>query len=190
MKTTETTQKIVNGVNVDRLVETIDAIKATPGIARFHFRNANKWLGGGWNRSTIKNFHGAMEDIDHVTPFVFDADEPAILLGEDRGANPVEYLLHALSACVTTSMVYHAAARGIEIEEVESEVEGDIDLHGFLGLREDVRRGYQEIRMRFKIKADASDEQLQDIAKLGPTFSPVFDSITKGVPVKISAARK
>lgn len=118
-----------------------------------------------------------------------DADEPAILLGMDRGANPVEHLLNALAACVTTAMVYHAAAKGIELEEVESRLEGDIDLRGFLGLSDELRNGYEGIRMTFKIKADATDEQLQEIVALGPSFSPVYDSLTKGVPVSVTAER-
>jgi uncharacterized OsmC-like protein len=120
---------------------------------------------------------------------VLQADEPAILLGKDTAANPVEYLLHALAACLTTSMIYHAAARGIQIEEVESSLEGDIDLHGFLDLDRKVRNGYQGIRVNFKIKADVPDEQLQEIVKLGPGRSPVFDSLTNGVPVSVTAAR-
>jgi uncharacterized OsmC-like protein len=118
-----------------------------------------------------------------------EADEPAVLLGEDSAANPVEYLLHSLAACLTTSMVYHAAARGIHIEEVESSFEGDIDLHGFLDLDRDVRKGYQGIRVSFRIKADVPDEQLQEIVELGTGHSPVFDSLTKGVPVTVTAAR-
>lgn len=179
----------MNGVNVEDLFKTIDAIKATPGIAKFKFRLGNKWIDGGHNRSTVDNFYGALEDIERSQTFVLDADEPPILLGKDSGANPVEYLLHALAACVTTAMVYHAAARGIEIEEVESTLEGKIDLRGFLGLDPTVRNGYEGIRMHFKIKADASDEQLQELVRMGPTYSPVFDSVTKGVPVTVDGER-
>ena len=184
------TIKKTNGVDVDRLFGTIDAIKKTPAIAKFKFRIRNQWIDCGHNRSEIRDFYGACQDINHPAKFVLDADEPEILLGQDKGANPVEYLLHALAACVTTSMVYHAAAKGVEIEEVESYIEGDIDLHGFLGLRQDVRRGYEAIRMRFKVKANVTDEELQEIVKLGPGFSPVFDSVTKGVPVSVTAERK
>lgn len=189
MKTKNALEK-TNGVDVDRLFGTIDAIKKTPTIAKFNFRIQNQWLDGAHNRSEVRGFYGAGQDIDHPTRFVLDADEPDILLGQSKGANPVEYLLHALAACVTTSMVYHAAAKGVEIKEVESYIDGDIDLHGFLGLREGVRRGFEAIRMRFKIKADVTDEQLQEIVKLGPTFSPVFDSVTNGVPVTVTAERK
>jgi uncharacterized OsmC-like protein len=117
------------------------------------------------------------------------AAEPDILLGRDKGANPVEHLLHALASCVTTSMVYHAAARGIAVEWVESSLEGDLDLQGFLGLDPSVRNGYQQIRMKLRIKGDLSDEQLRELSSLGPTFSPVYDSIAKGVPISVSAER-
>jgi uncharacterized OsmC-like protein len=120
---------------------------------------------------------------------VLEADEPPILLGKDMAANPVEYLLHALASCLTTSMVYHAAARGIQIEEVESSLEGDIDLYGFLQLDKKVRNGYQGIRVNFKIKADVSDSELQEIGQLGPEHSPVFDSLTNGVPISVTAER-
>jgi uncharacterized OsmC-like protein len=187
MTTATQTPATVNGVDRSKLFETIDLIKATPGVAKFKFRVSNEWVDGGPNRSTIKTFYGAGTNIDHQAPFVLDADEPAILLGQDKGANPVEYLLHALAACVTTSMVYHAAAKGITIEEVESSLEGDIDLHGFLGLDPNVRRGYQQIRMKFRIKADVPDDQLQELCAMGPKYSPVFDTITNGTQVQVSA---
>jgi len=177
----------LNGVNISELRKTIDDIKATPGLAKFKFRIRNEWVEGGHNRSTVGNFHGANQEISHQRQFVLEADEPPVLLGKDRGANPVEHLLHALAACVTSAMVYHAAARGIRIDEVESSLEGDIDLQGFLGLKKDVRRGYQNIRMNFKIKADAPDDQLQAICDMGPQFSPVFDSVANGVPITVKA---
>ncbi len=181
--------QIVNGVNVTELFNNINAAKATPAMAKFRFRIHNQWLDGGHNRSTVKSFYGAQQENDHPRPFVLEADEPPLLLGRDQGANPVEYLLHALAACVTSSMVYHAAAKGIAIQEVESTVEGNIDLRGFLGVDPKVRKGYESIRINFRIKADASPEQLDEICKLGPQFSPVYDSVTKGVPVTVNCQR-
>jgi len=178
-------QRSVNGVDVDKLFGTIDAIKKTPVIATFKFRASNKWLDGGHNRTTIKNYYGAQQDHERKKPFVLDADEPPVLLGNDQGPNPVEYALTALAACVTTSIVYHAAAKGVRLNSVESRLEGDIDLQGFLGLSKEVPRGYKEIRMFFKIDADAPDEKLEEIVQLGPTYSPVFDTITRAVPVKV-----
>jgi len=181
--------KTVNGVAVDDLFKTIDVIKANPAIAKFKFRVHNQWLDAGQNCSTADTFYGAGGEQSRPKPFVLEADEPPVLLGKDSGANPVEHLLHALASCLTTSMVYHAAARGVHIEEVESSLEGNLDLHGFLGLDKNVRNGYQGIRVKFKIKADVPDEQLQELSQLGPGHSPVFDSLTNGVPVSVTAER-
>ena len=161
--TAELLSNTVNGVAVDDLFNTINAVKATPSIAKFNFRIHNQWEGSSRNSSSVNGYCGALQELSRTKPFVLKADEPAILLGTDTAANPVEHLLHALAACVTTSMVYHAAARGIQIDAVESTFEGDIDLHGFLGLDKSVRQGYQEIRVTFKIRANVPDEQLQEI---------------------------
>src|SRR6516165_6232876 len=182
-------EKVVNGVNVTALFQTVEAVKVNPLVARFRFNVKNEWLDGAHNRSIINGFHGAMQDIERPESFVLHADEHPILLGRDQGPNAGEYLLQALAACVTSTLVYHAAARGIEIEEIESKVEGDIDLQGFLGTDKSVRNGFQDIRMSFDISADVNDEELQELAKLGPTFSPVLDSLTKGVPVTVQAQR-
>jgi len=179
----------INGVAVDQLFSTVEAVKATPSIAKFKFQITNRWNTGSQNCSTASGFSGANQQLGHPQPFSLQADEPAILLGKDTAANPVEYLLHALASCLTTSMVYHAAARGIRIDNVESSFEGDLDLRGFLDLDPAVRKGYQGIRARFKITADAPDDQLQEIVRLGTGHSPVFDSITRGVPVSVSAER-
>jgi uncharacterized OsmC-like protein len=181
--------KLVNGVNVDGLSATIEAVKATPDIAKFKFRIQNQWHGAAQNRSTVGGFFGTGQELSRQAPFVLMADEPPVLLGKDAGANPVEHLLHALAACLTTSMVYHAAARGIELEEVESSLEGDLDLRGFLDLEPKVRKGYQGIRVKFKIRANVPDEQLHEIAQLGTGHSPVFDSLTNSVPVSVKAER-
>jgi uncharacterized OsmC-like protein len=189
MATAQQVPALVNGVNVDNLFTTIDAIKGAPSIAKFNFRIENRWEGASKNRSSVNAFSGAGQEFSRQKSFVLFADEPPVLLGQDSAANPVEYLLHSLAACLTTSMVYHAAARGIEIEAVESTFEGDIDLHGFLDLDPKIRKGYQGIRVSFKIKADVPDERLQEIVELGTGHSPVFDSLTKGVPVSVKAER-
>ncbi|MCO6473192.1 MAG: OsmC family protein [Melioribacteraceae bacterium] len=176
---------VMNGVNLDDLFGTIEAIKESPSIAKFKFTAKNKWMRGGHNRTTIKDFYGACQTQVRDKAFVFDADEPPVLLGEDQGANPVEYALTALAGCVTTALVYHAAAKGIKIDEVESTLEGDLDLHGFLGLRDDVRNGYEGVNIKFKIKADVPQEKLKEVLMLGPTFSPVYDIFTNAVPVKV-----
>jgi uncharacterized OsmC-like protein len=183
------TTSIRNGVNVDDLTKTIQAVKEQPEIAQFKFNVSNSWIGGGHNRSTVNGFHGAMQDFEHSSKFVMDAAEHPVLLGADEAANPVEFLLHALAACVTTSMVYHAAGQGIEIEAVETKMEGDLDLRGFLGIDPTVRNGYERIRMTMRIRTSASDQQWANLIQLGPHFSPVFDTVTKGVPVDVSTER-
>lgn len=178
---------VINGVDVDRLGTTIQAVQQNTSLATFRFRAKNRWIDGGHNRSTIQSFYGAgKEDTTRTQPFVLDADEPPVLLGKDQGANPVEYVLHALAACLTTSLVYHAAARGIHIESVESTLEGDLDLQGFLGLSDEVRRGYKEIRVHFTIETDAPAEQLKELAK----FSPVHDIVSNPVPVSIQIDKR
>ena len=173
----------INGVDVQRMGETVKAIQDNPTLATFQFRAANRWITGGYNRSTIQTFYGAgQEDVARTQPFLVEADEPPVLLGQDYAPNPAEYVLHALAACLTTSLVYHAAARGIRIQSVESRLEGSLDLRGFLGLSDTARRGYQEIRAHFVVQADASPEELQEITK----FSPVYDIISNPVPVEIT----
>lgn len=174
---------IINGVDVDRLFETIDLIKEKPEIAKFNFRAKNKWLNGGHSHTTIKDFYGAMETHPHEKPFELDADEPPLLLGEDKGANPVEHALNAVVACVTGAMVYHAAAKGIKIKGIESRVEGDLDLRGFLGISDDVPVGYKNIRIHFKIDADISDEEKEELVRMGQKYSPVFNTISNATPV-------
>lgn len=183
----ETVIRTVNGVDVRRLKETVMAVKAQPGLGKFEFRATNEWINGGHNRSTIKDFSGVcQEDTSRTVPFILDNDEPDVLLGEDNGANPVEYVLHALAGCLTTSMVYHAAARGYKIDAITSTYEGEIDLNGFLGIDPNVRNGYQQIRVGFNIEGDLTDEQKAEILQYGPGFSPVFDIVTGKVPVQVS----
>lgn len=187
---THVTPKEINGVNVEQMSKTIEAIKAKPSIAKFTFNLRNQWLSGGHNRSTITNFYGKEQDITHEKPFTLDADEPLVLLGKDQAPNPAEYLLKGLAACVTTGIVYHAAARGIPLEKVESTVEGRVDLRGFLGIEQAVRPGFQEIRMKFTFAGNLTDQQINELCQLGQARSPVFDSVTKGVPVTVTAERK
>ena len=178
---------VINGIEIDTLKATIGAIQAEPDLGDCRFRATNKWLNGNHNRSTVTGFYGAKQEIAHKQTFMMDADEPAILAGNDEGANPVEHLLHALASCLTTSMVAHAAVRGIEIDELESEFEGDIDLRGFLGLADDVPKGYTAIRAKFRVKADPADiETLRGLT----AFSPVFNTLTTGTDVDVKVELK
>jgi uncharacterized OsmC-like protein len=185
METALKKAKLVNGIDTEQLFSTIDLIKENPEIAKFRFRATNKWINGTHCRGRVDDFFGALKE-DHSRPPVdYDMDEPPVLLGNNDGRNPVEYLLVALSGCVTTSIVAHASAKGIEIRGIESRYEGDIDLRGFLGLSEEVPVGYREIRVYFKIDADVSDEQKEEMVRMGQKYSPVFNTITKSAPVSI-----
>jgi uncharacterized OsmC-like protein len=174
--------KIVNGVDVTQLDETIQAIQDQPELASFKFRANNEWQDGSQNRTTIKGFYGTCQEISHVKPFELNADEPPVLLGKGENANPVEYLLTALSSCMTTSLAYHAAAQGIEVEGIESNYEGDLNGQGFLDIDPKVRNGFSEIRAEFKVKSEADREKLAELIKK----SPVFDIVTNPTPVKLS----
>jgi uncharacterized OsmC-like protein len=172
----------VNGVDLDQMMETIDAIKLDADLGQCTFRAHNKWVDGTLNRTTIKGFYGmGQEDESRTESFELLADEPPALAGENRGANPVEYLLTGLAGCLTTGLVAHAAARGIVIEEAECRLEGDIDLRGFLGISPEVKKGYRDIRVSFRVKSDASSEELMELCQ----FSPVFDTITSPTPVSV-----
>ena len=184
---TKDTATVRNGVDTTTMFATLDAIKAQPEIAKFQFRARNRWLSGAYNRSTIKDFYAACgEDTSRTEAFTLDAGEPAILLGTDTGPNPAEYLLHALAACVTTSLVYSAAARGVRLTSVESTLEGDLDVQGALGINtEDYRNGYEQIRMTIRISGDAPAEKLREVVQRGTDRSVVFDSIANGVPIAV-----
>ncbi len=176
----------VNGIDVASLKQTIGAIEQEPSLAAFRFRIENHWLGGGRNRTTVKASHGAGQDFpERDGKFTMEADEPPVLLSGDTAANPVEHLLHALVSCVTTSAVYHAAARHIPVEAVESELVGDIDLRGFLGLDPAVPKGYRQVTMRMRIPGDLTAEQKQQVMDLGRTYSPVYNMVSPGVPITL-----
>jgi uncharacterized OsmC-like protein len=180
------TPEMVNGLDTKKMFETLEAIQGQPTLARFQFRNDNRWISGGENRSTIQGFYGAgREDDSRTEPFEFTNGEPPILLGNNEGANPVEFLLHALAGCVTTTTVLHAAARGIRIESISTELEGDIDLQGLLGLDESVSPGYEAIRVRMQIVADCSDEELDSLMNFARDHSPVCTTVCRPVPVQV-----
>jgi uncharacterized OsmC-like protein len=181
-----TTEAIRNGVDTEQLFGTLDVIKSDPSIARFQFRARNRWIHGAHNRSRIRDFYAAnQEDTSRASEFVLDAGEPAILLGSDTGPNPAEYLLHALAACLTTSIVYIAAARGVDLTTVESTLEGDMDVRGALGLDDDYRNGFEQIRVSFHLEGDAPEEKLREVVARAMQRSAVFDMVTNGVPVAV-----
>jgi uncharacterized OsmC-like protein len=181
----------LNGLDTQKMVETVAALKANPILAQFEFRARNWWISGGENRSTIKDFYAAgAEDASRAEAFEFTNGEPPVLLGHNEGANPVEFLLHALAGCVTTTTVLHAAARGIEIESMSTRLVGNIDLQGLLALSE-VQPGYQQIRIEVDIKAvNASDEELDDLLGFAQAHSPVCNTVCRPVPVILERVKR
>jgi uncharacterized OsmC-like protein len=181
----------VNGLDVGALVGTVDAIKRDKTLAKFEFRARNRWIGGLVNRSEIQGFYGAgAEDRSRKEPFTYLSGEPPVLLGNNEAAGAGEFLLHALGACVTSTTVMHAAARGIHIESIATELRGDVDLQGLLDLDPSVPAGYRQITVDVDIKADCSDEQLDELLEFVHGHSPITNTITRPVPVAIRRMRR
>jgi uncharacterized OsmC-like protein len=174
-----------NGVNTDALFATIDVVKEQRELAKFQFRATNKWISGTHSRGSITGFYGAGQDQSHSVAWEYDADHPLVLSGTDHGPTPVEYVLLGLAACLTAGLANIAAARGITLNSVESSVEGDIDLQGILGLSRDVRNGYQQIRVRFKVDADATEGEVRQLVAQSQARSAVFETLTNSVPVTV-----
>ncbi|MCP9450268.1 MAG: OsmC family protein [Nitrospira sp.] len=178
-----------NGLDIEQMGQTVRALKNDPALAQFQFRARNQWINGGENRSTIKDFYGAgSEDTSRSEAFIFTNGEPPVLLGHNEGANPVEYLLHALAGCVTTTTVLHAAARGIKLRRLSTELTGNINLQGLLALDDSVPAGYESIHIRMNIEADCSDEDLAELIDFAQQHSPVCNTVCRPVPVTIERA--
>jgi len=190
--TTTTTTKTrrepipLNGVDTPTLFGTLDLVKSHPDLASFQFRARNRWKSGTLSETTIDTFSGAGGEHTHKTTFTLTGDHPNVLVGEDRAPLPIEFLLHALATCITGGIANIAAARGVTLTEVESKIDGDINLLGIFGMSKDVRNGYQGIRASFSIKGDAPPEKLQEIVEQSRARSAVFDVLTNGVPVSMS----
>jgi uncharacterized OsmC-like protein len=177
---------IRNGVDTEKLFATLDLIKAQPELGKFQFRVRNRWIDGSHNRSRIRDFYAAGgEDTTRSEEFQIDAGEPAILLGTDTGANPAEYLLHALAACLTSSIVYVAAARKVELTSVESTLSGDMDVRGALGVDDEPRNGFERIAVSFRVTGNAPADKLREVVERARQRSAVYDVVTNGVPVAV-----
>jgi uncharacterized OsmC-like protein len=183
------TDTVRNGVDREKMFATLDLIKAQPELARFQFRATNHWIAGAHNRSTIKGFYGAgAEDTSRVDAFELIAAEPEVLLGANNGPNPVEYVLHAVAACLTISIAYVAAARGVELTSIESTLSGDLDARGAFGLSEDVRNGFERIHVSFRVTGNAPEAKLREVVERARARSAVYDILTNGVPVAMDVA--
>jgi uncharacterized OsmC-like protein len=178
---------MVNGVNVDQLVGTIEALKQNPDLARCKFRAETRWIGGGHSQTTIQSFYAAgQEDTSRHQPFILEGDEPPVLLGENHGPNAVEAVLHALASCLAVGLIYNAAAMGIHVESLTFKLEGDLNLYAFLGLSEQTRPGYENITLTYRVKSDASREKIIELCNYVQKTSPVLDIIRNPVPVTIT----
>jgi len=175
----------MNGVNTPTLLATINAVGSQPELAKFQFRASSRWISGTHSQSVMHGFSGAGGEHQHIAAYKADGDHPGVLCGADAGPTPVEWLLHALASCLTAGIANIASARGIKLNKVESTVEGDIDLQGILGLSDEVRNGYQGIKISFEIDGDAPAEQLNQLVAQSRARSAVFDVLTNGVPVSI-----
>ena len=179
-------QKKVNDLDVEQLHGAIDGMREEPESGKYQFRAHNEWVSGAHCRSSINDFRAAGEEGTHEHAHVLEGDEPAGLLGTDCGPNATETLLHALAACLNASFIYHAANQGIFVEELKIEVEGDIDLGGFLGIDEAIPSNFQQIRVKFLVKAEASEEKIRELCEYAQRRSPVFNSVTRPIPVDVS----
>lgn len=177
----------MNGVDVPTLAATLGVVGEQPDIAKFTFRAKGEWLSGTHSRTAFSGFFGATSEQAHRQTHTIDGDHPAVLCGQDNGVTPVEMLLAALSACITAGIGNIASIRQIRLESVETTVEGDIDLNGIFGLDKTVRNGFSGIRAAFRIKGDASPEELEQIVQQSVARSAVFDVLTNGVPVSVAA---
>jgi uncharacterized OsmC-like protein len=181
---------LVNGFATEAIGQIVGALSNDKALAKFQFRASNRWIGGGENHSSIQGFYGAgAEDRSRRTPFTLVNGEPPLLLGNNEGPNPGEYLLHALAGCVTTTTVLHAAARGIHVKSISTELSGDIDLQGLLDLDPTVVPGYQQITLKMDIEADCDEETLDELLEFVYRHSPVCDTLCRPVPVTIERVR-
>jgi uncharacterized OsmC-like protein len=178
-------RKPVNGIDVDQLFEAIGQIKESPDLGAFQFRAKNEWVNGTSCRASIAEFHGAGKEFTDREAKHYDIDEPPVLLGQDRGSNPVEYLLVSLSGCLTTTLVVYAAAKGVELKGVSSRYEGDLDVRGFMNISRDVPVGYKQIKVVFDIDADISREQKEELVQLAQKYSPVYNTLANPSQVSV-----
>jgi uncharacterized OsmC-like protein len=177
---------MLNGLNVEQLQGCKDEMKGNPDVGKYQFRATNRWVNGAHCRTTIQDFWAAgQEDKSRQRAHVLEGDEPTTLLGEDHGPNATEGLLHALGACLNASFIYHAAAQGIKVDELEFELEGDLDLNGFLGVNESVPSNFQQIRVKCRVKANAPREKLEELCEYAQKRSPVFNTVSRPVPVHV-----
>jgi uncharacterized OsmC-like protein len=189
MSTDRSAQRVLNGVDTDAVARTMAAIEQDPGHGRFNFRLNNFWVTGTHNRAVVNDFSAGGEVVRRDTTFfVYDKDEHPLIFGEDRGANPVEYLLAGLAGCVTTTLVLLAARKGIKLTQVDARLDGDLDAQGMLGMSESARSGFEAIHMTMDVEGDAPREELAELVRLATERSPVADTVRRGTRLEVGLA--
>ncbi len=179
------TTSVDNGVNVEALLGAREALTAAPEAAQFAWRASCKWVNGTHSHSTCQSFFGLGEEQAHKTEFSFDADHPELFASEDLGATPIEMVLVGLASCLTAGVAAVAQRRDIQLNSVESTLEGNMDMAGILGIDSDVRNGFDGIKVHFNIDADASDEDIKAIVAQSQKRSAVFDVVTNPTNVTV-----
>jgi uncharacterized OsmC-like protein len=174
-----------NGIDTTVLAVTVDVVRTAPDTGRFRFRAGTEWVDGTHSRSTVRDYHGVGQNRSRERAFTVDSDHPLLLVGRDNGPTPVEYVLHALTSCLTAGIVLAAAQRGVRLTDVRSTVVGDLDLNGMLGLDPGVRKGFGGIGVHITVDGDAPPEVLAEIVEHARTHSAVFDIVTNPVPVTV-----
>lgn len=174
-----------NGVNVQALLDAREALRGAPEAAKFTWRATCKWQKGTHSTSKIRGFFGLGEEQRHKTETSFEADHPEIFASEDHGITPIEYVLVGLASCLTAGVAAVAQNRGIQLRSVESKVEGKMDIRGILGVDSDVRNGYDDVKVTFKIDADASKPEIEALVAQSQKRSAVFDIVTNPTNVTV-----
>jgi uncharacterized OsmC-like protein len=174
-----------NGVNVQALLDAREALKGAPGATKFTWKASSTWKNGTHSQTTIQKFHGLGQDQSHKRAFSFDADHPEIFASEDNGVTPVEFLLVGLASCLTAGIAAVAQNRGIQLRSVEADVEGSMDIQGILGMDSEVRNGYDGIKVKFKIDADASKKDIEALVAQSQKRSAVYDAITNPTNITV-----
>jgi len=177
-----------NGVNVEALLGAREALSAAPQAARFQWRATSEWVRGTHSRARVEGFHGLGEEQHHRTPFRFDMDHPEIFASEDQGATPVECVLVGLAGCLTAGIAAVAQNRGIQLSSVKAVVEGSMDIQGILGMDPEVRNGFDDVRVRFEIDADASRQEIEALVAQSQKRSAVYDVLTNPTSVSVSVS--
>ncbi len=179
----------INGVDAIALDTARVASLEDPSTAKCTYQVRNRWVSGAHNRSVIREFYVAGKlDESRNRSFVLHNDATRSLLGADTGANPLEYLLHALAGCLTTTLIYHAALRGVRIGSVESTIHGTQDARGILGVSNNVRNGFSDVRIELKVTGDASDDTLRELILLAQKRSPVYDLLSNPTGIVVTGS--